>query len=174
MVAGAIGRELIVEYFDRATRRFRSPWVFYPAVIAAVILPMLVVVTLSDLAGEPSGGSADLLRFLMTRGGPAVFIVIVVTPLIETFMMWAVIAISISLSRNSDLAIVLSSAILMLLHRPGGVGKAIAIAWPFLVWGALLLSRRFESRARAFVTVWCLHAAHNAVTISLVFTTVNT
>jgi hypothetical protein len=135
MVAGAIGRELIVEYFDRATRRFRSPWVFYASVIAVVILPMLAVATLSDLAGEPSGGSADVLRILLTGSGAALFLGIVVVPLIETFIMWAVISISISLSRNSDLAIVLSSALLMLLHRPGGVGKAITIAWPFLVWG---------------------------------------
>lgn len=169
MVSGAIGCELIVEQFDRATLRLRPPWVFYAAVAAAVVLPMLAVATLSGFAGESPGGAAAVLRDLKTGSGAVALLGIVVVPLIETTILWAVVASVTALARNSDLAIVLAAAILVLLHRPGGVGGAITIAWPFLAWGAVLLSRRYGKRVHAFVAVWCLHAAQNALLISIIF-----
>ncbi|MGZ5570754.1 MAG: hypothetical protein ACXWF6_06440 [Usitatibacter sp.] len=174
MVANAIGRSLIVESFDRAFRRLRPRWAFYAAIAAVVILPMLAVSALADLAGEPMGGSADVLHSLMTRSGAVLLLGIVIVPLIETSLLWAVIAATAALARNTDMAIVLASAILMLLHRPGGIGRAMAIAWPFLVWGAVLLSGRFQNRTHGFLAVWCLHAAHNAMVISYIYASADT
>jgi hypothetical protein len=172
-MAAAMGHELIVEYFDRASRRLRPPWVFYAVVMAMVILPMLALATLANLAGEPLGGAADVHRSIMSRSGASLLLGIVIVPLIETLIMWAVIATATSLSRNSDLAIVLAAAVMVLLHYPGGIGRVITTAWPFVVWGAVLRSHRFESRAHGFLAVYCLHAVHNAMVISFIYAIVD-
>jgi hypothetical protein len=170
MAAATIRRQFIVERFDRLADSLRPPWLFFPCMMALVLLPALGIASLADLAGEPEGGARHVAEGLL-KGGvlQSIIIGILLGPLVENAILWTAIAAIRMISRSGDLAIVAGAAIMAALHVPGGVGRALAIAWPFLVWGAVLSSSRFKSKTRAFATVYALHVANNVVTIGALY-----
>jgi hypothetical protein len=149
----AQNRELILGGFDLLASYFRSRWSLVFAVFFISESVAFALGSLSAIAHEPLTNAEQAIASEVFSG-------VVIGPAIETLLLWAILKAITKFLRYSDFVIVSVVCLVVIAHEPAGFFTAAALAWSFLVWSVVLLSKRFTTwQAIAAATV--LHGLHN-------------
>jgi len=155
-----------VALFDRVAGRISPAWLVYPALFVCDSVLSLLISNIHLIAGFPRARTVDWATSLVRRDILAGFMIaIVLVPIIENVLLWAVARGGRALSRNSDVAIVLAAAVLAVTHLPLDTPRLTAVFCSFLLQATVISSHRLPS---PFLTAWGIHVAHNAILMAFV------
>jgi hypothetical protein len=157
--------ERVVDLFDRVAGRISPTWLVYPALFVCDTVLSLLISNIRLIAGFPREHAVDWATSLVRRDILAGFMIaIVIVPIIENVLLWAVARGGRAFFRSSDVAIVLAAAVLAATHLPLDAPRLTAVFCSFLLQATVISSRRLP---RPFLTAWGIHVAHNALLMAL-------
>ena len=146
----------ILHFLSRTDLPART-YVWRAAVIAFIPSIMIsIVVTLALPHKSP------------TFDGPVAFVVfsmLILSPWIETLLMWPILWVLKRFTRN-QLSIALGSmAVWAILHSLASPAWGLIIAWPFFIFSVCFLEWEKKSKIKAIVVTALVHTCQNAIPV---------
>ncbi len=124
-----------------------------PAFLVALALSttgLLGPGTVPELAGSPGPGIV-------------LFLFMVVSPIAETLLMAAILAMTRIVSKNMWVRAAISAFVWAGLHSAVASLWGAVVLWPFFVFSCCYLAWRQRSRTHALAVTCCAHMLHNAL-----------
>ena len=128
------------------------------AIIVGWLASSIPALGLAAIAARllPNAASPDLPN----KGMIAIIAIVIISPLLETMIMAAVIEVGL-LILPPLAVVVLSSIGWGIAHSLGAPAWGLVIWWPFLIFSTLYVTWRGEGRVQAIAIVFAVHALNN-------------